>query len=53
MEGGTFTSIDFPGATYTAATAINQRGDIVGRYVADGLTRGFLLVGFRPACAGN
>ena len=53
LSGGQYSTIDFPDATFTSADAINQRGDILGRYVADGLTRGFLLVGFRPACVGN
>ena len=36
----------------TGATATNSRGDILGRYRnADGVFQGFLLVGFRPACA--
>jgi probable HAF family extracellular repeat protein len=41
---GTFTTIDVPGATSTAALAINARGDIVGDYTtADGVVHGFLL----------
>ena len=48
---GQFSTIDFPGATYTGATSINQRRDILGRYrKADGVTHGFLLLGFQPAC---
>jgi hypothetical protein len=39
---GSFTSIDFPGATSTAASGINPRGDIVGTYTAGGITHGFL-----------
>ena len=31
MSGGRFGSIDYPGATFTGATAINPRGDILGR----------------------
>src|SRR5437660_10177271 len=39
-----FTKIDFPGATFTRATGINARGDIVGFYVdVNGATHGFLL----------
>ena len=54
LSGGQFSTIDFPGATFTSADAINQRGDILGRYTVDGVSRGYLLVGFRPACiAGN
>ena len=48
---GQFSTIDFPGATFSGVTSINQRRDILGRYrKADGVTHGFLLVGFRPAC---
>jgi uncharacterized membrane protein len=32
-EGGRFTTIDFPGASGSAAYSINARGDIVGAYV--------------------
>jgi uncharacterized membrane protein len=41
---GTFTSIDVPGATFSAALDINSVGKIVGRYVSavDGNTHGFL-----------
>jgi uncharacterized membrane protein len=54
LSGGQFSSFDFPNATFTAGNAINQGGDIVGRYTIDGVTHGYLLVGFRPACvAGN
>jgi uncharacterized membrane protein len=31
----TFTSIDFPGATFTTAFGINNRGDIVGAYLIE------------------
>ena len=31
-DGGTFSLIDFPGATYTAVTGINARGEVVGGY---------------------
>jgi hypothetical protein len=41
---GTFTTIDFPGATFTNVTGINPGGDIVGGYdSADGVGHGFLL----------
>jgi hypothetical protein len=40
---GTFTSIDFPGASFTQAQGINPRGDIVGRYDSAGMTHGFLF----------
>jgi uncharacterized membrane protein len=43
-EEGTFTAIDFPGATFTAALDINSAGKIVGEYVSarDGNDHGFL-----------
>jgi hypothetical protein len=40
--GGTFTAIDFPGATATAAAGINSTGDIVGLWSDGTTTRGFL-----------
>jgi uncharacterized membrane protein len=43
MSGATFTEIDFPGSTGTAAFGINSADQIVGKYfTADGLTHGFL-----------
>ncbi len=52
MTGGQFSTIDFPGATFSGATGIDQRRNILGRYRnADGVTHGFLLTGFRRACA--
>jgi len=39
----TFTTIDFPGATFTNALGINPRGDIVGQYISAGVSHGFLL----------
>ena len=50
LSGGQFSTIDFPGATFTSADAMNQRGDILGRYTLDGVTHGYVLVGFRPPC---
>ena len=39
-----FTTIDFPGATYTQASGINPKGEIVGFYADTGGTlHGFLL----------
>jgi hypothetical protein len=32
LSGGTYTSIDFPGAVFTNSTGINDAGDIVGTY---------------------
>jgi uncharacterized membrane protein len=41
-----FTTIDFPGAVFTVAAAINPRGDIVGRYdLAANRTHGYILSG--------
>ena len=45
LSDGEFTSVDFPGATRTGANGINARGDIVGRYIADGVSHAFLLSG--------
>jgi hypothetical protein len=42
-EDPTFTSVDFPGASFTGAIGINPRGDIVGIYMSAGVTHGFLL----------
>jgi hypothetical protein len=45
-EERTFTTIDFPGASFTGAIGINSRGDIVGRYLMPGgVFHGFLLSG--------
>ena len=51
LREGQFSRIEFPGAAFTGAAMINERGDtIVGRYQnADGAFHGFLLTGFRPA----
>lgn len=44
LSEGEFTSIDFPGATWTAAFGINARGDIAGAYTdISGQVHGFLL----------
>ncbi len=42
---GTFTTVDFPGASVTFASRNNSSGDIVGRYISAGVTHGFLLSG--------
>jgi hypothetical protein len=42
-SGGEFTAIDFPGASYTSASGINPRGDVVGVYQIAGLFQGYLL----------
>ncbi|MGH7626791.1 MAG: hypothetical protein ACREOJ_15925 [Gemmatimonadaceae bacterium] len=44
LSGGQLTTIDVAGATATALTAINARGDMVGGYIdASGLAHSFLL----------
>ena len=46
QAGGTYTTLDFPGAVSTAAMGIDTAGDIVGGFVdGSGLTHGFLLSG--------
>ena len=45
LSDGDFTEIDFPASTRTGTNAINSRGDIAGRYVADGVSHAFLLSG--------
>lgn len=44
-EDPTFTTIDFPGASFTSAVGINPQGDIVGAYVSAGVLHGYLLSG--------
>src|SRR5437867_3862791 len=40
----TFSTIDFPGASFTVAFGINNRGEIVGKYIfADSTAHAFLL----------
>lgn len=36
LRGGTFSTIDVPGGTYTRARGISDRGQIVGEYSTDG-----------------
>jgi probable HAF family extracellular repeat protein len=44
LAAGTFTPIEFPGATFTTAIGINARGQIVGGFRdAGGVIHGFLL----------
>ena len=45
LSGGQFTPIDYPDATFTAATRTNPSGDVTGRYKrgSDGKMLGFLL----------
>ena len=45
LAQGTYTQIDFPGATTTFCTGINLAGDVVGGYYANGVAHGFLLSG--------
>jgi hypothetical protein len=42
LHKDSFTTIDAPGSTATNVTGINARGDIVGNYVAGGVTHGFI-----------
>jgi probable HAF family extracellular repeat protein len=44
LSGGQYTTLDYPGATYTFGNGINAQGQIVGLYNdASGVTHGFLL----------
>ena len=43
LQGGTFSSIDVPGASLTDVTWINDRGEIVGSYNEGAANHGFLL----------
>jgi uncharacterized membrane protein len=46
LNAGAYSTIDFPGASYTSANAINSAGEIVGAYGdAAGHDQGFLLTG--------
>src|SRR5215469_683406 len=38
IQGGTFSTVDFPGATFTQATANNDYGEIAGVYLLSGDT---------------
>ena len=42
MQGGTFTTVAFPGATYTEAWGINNAGQVVGEYSTGSGVHGFL-----------
>lgn len=46
-QGGTFTTLDFPGSSSTLAWSINKSGDIVGLYTIAGVSHGFKLTGGR------
>jgi hypothetical protein len=39
-----FTTIDFPGASFTSAISINRRGHIAGWYIHAGVNHGFVLI---------
>jgi hypothetical protein len=44
LAKGTFTTLDFPGATLTQAFGLNNEDDVVGAYMdAAGLTHGFIF----------
>jgi hypothetical protein len=45
LSRGSFTMIDFPGASSTGAFGINARGDIVGLAFSAGVGHGFLASG--------
>jgi hypothetical protein len=47
LIGGTYTSFDYPGATYTFAEDVNSQGDIVGIYISPDSNgnQGYLLSG--------
>src|SRR2546426_631556 len=46
LSDGQVTTIDGPGhPTYTNVTGINSRGEMVGRYIVDGVTHAYLLSG--------
>jgi uncharacterized protein (TIGR03437 family) len=51
LKDGLYRKIAFPGASFTGSAAMNERGDIVGRYQNAGSTafHGFLLRGLTPA----
>src|SRR5215472_17607419 len=44
-EDPTFTTIDFPGSSFTEAFGISPSGDIVGDYQMAGVFHGYLLRG--------
>ena len=46
-QGGTFTTLDFPGASSTLAWSINKSGDIAGLYTIAGVSHGFIMHGFQ------
>jgi hypothetical protein len=45
LSGGNYTQLDVPSGSGTCAIGINNNGEIVGYYNADGATHGFLLNG--------
>lgn len=48
-QSGLYTPIDFPGASSTLVWGINNRGEMSGQYVKDGVTHGFKLAGDQSA----
>ena len=43
-DDGSFTKIDFPGATFTTGNGINKRGQIAGTFIDDcDIGHGYLL----------
>ena len=55
FEMGRFTRISFPGSVDTCFFNINERGDLVGRYIANGVEHGLYIerLGRRPRTAGD
>jgi hypothetical protein len=47
LSGGSFTTIDVPGASFTSLLDINPPGEIVGFYTIAGVSHGFLLSAVR------
>jgi len=44
-QGGTFTTVNYPGADYTSIQGINNNGDLVGYFSTNGFIHGFVDVG--------
>lgn len=43
LRDGVLTTVDYPGADGTSASAINNLGDVVGTYTVSGQTKGFRM----------
>jgi probable HAF family extracellular repeat protein len=44
VNSGHFTTIDFPGASYTAAYFINTTDDVLGQYQVNGVFHSFVMI---------